>query len=135
MHIYKSFNKVVVLILLGLMAFSPVAGETLEGRWSGRILRTEIKLRMTIRRDRNRFDDWEWGDYFEMDECIGLNDAGAKSFQIKRESGVVHFQGGFTGKRGSGTFTFEIDEGFKSFLKEKGFSGLDEKEFFYLVGL
>jgi hypothetical protein len=69
---------------------------------------------------------WSSGASFELSELGPLPTDKQGSFTIKRDAGTVTFNGIFEGKRGHGTYSFEEDPTFKSYLSQEGFTSISE---------
>jgi hypothetical protein len=69
---------------------------------------------------------WSSGTSFALSEVGALPADKQGSFTVKRDAGTVTFNGGFEGKRGHGTYAFEEDPTFKSYLAQEGFSSISE---------
>ena len=54
------------------------------------------------------------------------------SFTVKRDAGTVTFNGTFDGRRGHGTYAFEADPAFKSYLSQEGFPTVNESLMIHL---
>ena len=113
--------------LVGFVSSGLTTSDTIEGRWSGRILRDRIKIRMTFYEAGNKHNDWEWTEHFDRDAFSGLDERVGGRFKVIREAGTIDFEGGFTGKRSQGRFTFHPDEAFRSYLEDKEFDELTDR--------
>ncbi len=126
-------RRVVCRIIIGLGICLPciLKGMTtihhIEGRWSARILRDRVRLRLTIREPEDRFEEWDWTQHFDWDAFTDLEMDEDGRFNIIREAGTIDFSGTFTGKRGKGHFVFNPGEDFRSLLQKKGLEKLTDK--------
>jgi hypothetical protein len=75
---------------------------------------------------------WSSGATFELSELGALPVDKPGSFTVKRDAGTVTFNGSFDGKRGHGTYSFEEDPTFKSYLAQEGFSSISESLMIHL---
>jgi len=71
--------------------------------------------------------DWSNGRNFQLSELGALPTEKIGEFSLTRESGKVIFKGVFQNHWGHGTYTFEENPAFKSYLQQKGYSGLDKE--------
>ena len=74
---------------------------------------------------------WSSSATFSLVE-VGALPTDKGSFTVKRDAGTVTFNGIFEGKRGHGTYSFEEDAGFKSYLQQEGFSKISESLMIHL---
>src|SRR5580704_6987857 len=65
---------------------------------------------------------WSSGAIFNLSELGPLPTDKPGSFTVKRDPGTVTFNGVFEGRRGHGTYSYEQDPAFRSFLTQEGFS-------------
>lgn len=84
---------IIVLSSGNLMAL-----DRIEGRWSARILRNRVKIRLSYREIEDRFDEWDWTQHFTKDAFTELEEDEDGSFRLIREAGTLDFKGPFTGK-------------------------------------
>ncbi|HEV3324170.1 MAG TPA: hypothetical protein VG052_01150 [Puia sp.] len=75
---------------------------------------------------------WSSGASFALSELGPLPTDKQGSFTVKRDPGTVTFNGVFEGKRGHGTYAFEQDPAFRSFLAQEGFSTISEELMIHL---
>lgn len=75
---------------------------------------------------------WSSGATFPVAELGTLPTDKQGSFTVKRDAGTVTFNGIFDGKRGHGTYSFEEDPAFKSYLTQEGFSTISESLMIHL---
>jgi hypothetical protein len=128
--LFSGFSKKSVIRMGCTVLFfagTSLAVDTIEGRWSGRILRDRIKMVMTFDRGEKKSHDWDWTEHFEKDAFGGLEALEGSRFRLVREAGTIEFEGGFTGKRGQGRLTFLPSETFRSYLEDKGFDELTDR--------
>jgi hypothetical protein len=71
-------------------------------------------------------EDWNTGRSFSLSE-LGTLPTGEGTFNVTREAGTVTFKGVFEGGKGHGFYTFAENAPFKSYLEQKGYSGLDKR--------
>jgi hypothetical protein len=69
---------------------------------------------------------WSSGASFALSEVGPLPTDKQGSFTVKRDAGTVTFNGIFDGKRGHGTYAFEADPTFSSYLAQEGFTSISE---------
>ncbi|MFB9845529.1 hypothetical protein [Mucilaginibacter ginsenosidivorans] len=70
---------------------------------------------------------WSNGRNFTMAELGTLPAGKIGEFTLSRESGKMTFKGVFQDHWGHGSYTFEQNASFKSYLEQKGYSGLDDE--------
>ena len=119
---YRSSSRIVIIIGIcpGFILKGMTIPKNIEGRWSARILRDRVKLRLSIREPEDRFDEWDWTQHFDKEAFTGLEEGDEERFKIIREAGTLDFRGTFTGKRGKGHFVFNPGEDFRSLLQRTG---------------
>jgi len=70
---------------------------------------------------------WNTGRNFQLNEFSSLPATGKEGeFSLKREAGTVFFSGKFNDNKGHGTYRFEENASFKSFLTQQGFTNINE---------
>lgn len=69
---------------------------------------------------------WNSGATFSLTELGPIPTDKQGSITVKRDAGTVTFNGIFEGKRGHGTYSYEEDPTFKSYLVQEGFSTISE---------
>jgi hypothetical protein len=69
---------------------------------------------------------WSSGATFNLSELGTLPTDKPGSFTVKRDAGAVTFNGTFDDKRGHGTYSFQEDPTFKSYLAQEGFTSISE---------
>jgi len=75
---------------------------------------------------------WSSSSTFLLSE-LGTLPAGKEgSFVVKRDPGTVTFNGIFSGNKGHGTYIFEENAAFKSYLEQEGFKELTEELMLHL---
>ena len=75
---------------------------------------------------------WNSGASYTLTELGPLPTDKQGSFTVKRDAGTVTFNGVFEGKRGHGTYSFEQDPAFHSYLAQEGFSTISEELMIHL---
>ena len=75
---------------------------------------------------------WSSGSNFMVSELGALPTDKQGTFAVKREAGTVTFNGSFTNGRGHGTYLFEENASFKSFLAQEGFKDINEELMLHL---
>jgi hypothetical protein len=75
---------------------------------------------------------WSSGASFALSEVGALPTDKQGAFTVKRDAGTVTFNGAFDGKRGHGTYAFEEDPAFKSYLAQEGFTSISENLMIHL---
>lgn len=69
---------------------------------------------------------WSSGATFALSELGTLPTDKTGAFTVKRDAGTVTFNGVFDSKRGHGTYAFEQDAGFRSYLGQEGFTDISD---------
>lgn len=95
------------------------------GLWSALIVDDQIHIQFGGRH-------WNSGASFALSEAGPLPTDKQGSFTVKRDAGTVTFNGIFEGKRGHGTYSFEEDPTFRSYLTQEGFSSISENLMIHL---
>jgi hypothetical protein len=75
---------------------------------------------------------WSSGATFALSELGPLPTDKQGAITVKRDAGTVTFNGIFEGKRGHGTYSFEEDPTFKSYLANEGFSSITDNLMIHL---
>lgn len=75
---------------------------------------------------------WSNGATFPTSELGALPTDKPGTFVVKREPGTVTFNGSFTNDRGHGTYIFQADEAFRSYLATEGFKDMTEELMLHL---
>lgn len=70
---------------------------------------------------------WNSSSTFPLSELGTLPTGKTGAFTVKRDAGTVTFNGAWEGNRGHGTYAFEKDPSFVSFLAQEGFSDVSEE--------
>jgi hypothetical protein len=70
---------------------------------------------------------WSEGRNFMVEELGALPTDKISDFSLTRESGKMAFRGVFQDHFGHGTYKFDENAAFKSYLEQKGYSGLDDQ--------
>ena len=70
---------------------------------------------------------WSNGRNFDAADFGTLPTDKIGEFSLTREAGKMTFKGVFQGRWGHGTYKFEENEAFKSYLGQKGYTGLDDE--------
>jgi hypothetical protein len=89
------------------------------GLWSALVVGDQVHIQFGGRH-------WSSGASFSLSEVGPLPTDKQGSFTVKRDAGTVTFNGVFDGKRGHGTYAFEEDPTFKTFLTQEGFTTISE---------
>jgi len=100
--------------------WSNFGGNHVPGTWSAYIEDDRVNIMFTG-------EDWNTGRMFSLAELGTLPTGNEGTFKITRDAGTVTFKGLFAGGKGNGFYTFAEDAGFKSYLVQKGYSGLDKQ--------
>jgi hypothetical protein len=95
------------------------------GLWSALVVQDQVHIQFGGRH-------WSSGASFALSETGPLPTDKQGSFTVKRDAGTVTFNGVFEGKRGHGTYSFEEDPAFKSYLAQEGFSSISESLMIHL---
>ncbi len=95
------------------------------GLWSALVVQDQVHIQFGGRH-------WNSGASFALSELGPLPTDKPGSFTVKRDAGTVTFNGVFDGKRGHGTYSFEEDAAFKSYLAQEGFSSISENLMIHL---
>lgn len=95
------------------------------GLWSAIIREDKVYIQFGGRH-------WSSGATFALDELGKLPTDKPGSFTVKRDAGTVTFNGVFDGRRGHGTYSFEEDPAFKSYLTQEGFTSISENLMIHL---
>lgn len=75
---------------------------------------------------------WSSSATFALSELGTLPTDKTGSFTVKRDAGTVTFNGAFEGNRGHGTYAFEQDPTFRSYLTQEGFTDVDDNLMIHL---
>jgi len=100
--------------------WSNFGGNHVPGTWSAYIETDKVYIDFTG-------EDWNTGRRFLLSELGTLPTGGEGTFHITREAGTVTFKGVFEGGKGYGFYTFAENASFKTYLVQKGYSGLDKE--------
>ena len=99
--------------------WSNFGGNRVPGTWMAYIEGEKAFIRFTG-------EDWDTGRSFLLSE-LGTLPTNEGTFNVTREAGTVTFKGVFAGGKGHGFYTFAENPAFKSYLEQKGYSGLDKE--------
>jgi hypothetical protein len=99
--------------------WSNFGGHHVPGTWSAYLEDEKVYIQLTG-------EDWDTGRSFLLSELSTLPTAEG-TFTATRESGTITFKGVFAGGKGHGFYTFAENTAFKSYLEQKGYSGLDKE--------
>ncbi|HEV2355882.1 MAG TPA: hypothetical protein VGR89_16650 [Puia sp.] len=75
---------------------------------------------------------WSSSATFTLSELGTLPTGKAGAFSVKRDAGTVTFNGSFDGNRGHGTYAFEQDPAFRSYLSQEGFPDVSDNLMIHL---
>lgn len=75
---------------------------------------------------------WSSTATFDLSELGTLPTGKPGAFTVRRDAGTVTFNGSFDGNRGHGTYAFEQDAGFRSYLAQEGFSDVSDNLMIHL---
>lgn len=95
-------------------------GHHVPGTWVAYIENEKVYIQFTG-------EAWDIGRSFLLSELGTLPTGNEGTFNITREAGTAAFKGAFTGGKGHGFYTFAENPSFKSYLQQKGYSGLDKQ--------
>ncbi len=132
----------ILLVLLGLgyaqnknttsvpesYAQTVTSGNTLSGIWEGTIKDDKVCINLSSRSEQS---SWINGDCYPKSEFSSLPTVEAE-FTLSRPAGTITFKGKFENNEGYGRFRFAADQGFSTWLKENGISGIDEEAMVHL---
>ncbi len=95
------------------------------GKWDGKVKGEELCLNLNYKNNHNT------SFCIEISEIKGFVDGENVTFQVVRDAGTLTLDGSFKRKNGSGSFEFEDDRSFKSFI-ENALSGakVDDSDMF-----
>ena len=99
--------------------WSNFGGSHVPGTWVAYIENEKVYIDFTG-------EDWNSGRSFLLSE-LGTLPTNEGTFSLAREAGTVTFKGVFEGGKGHGFYTFAENAAFKSYLQQKGYSGLDKE--------
>jgi hypothetical protein len=125
----------IVTILAALALATPASSQTaIQGTWTVELHtgKAFLQLRTDPPPDRERSGDWNggWsmGQSFDLDQIAGLppNDdhlsASNVKFELRREAGMLAFEGSFRDGRGAGLFTFTPRTEFTAEMRRLGYT-------------
>ena len=99
--------------------WSNFGGNHVPGTWMAYIEEERVYIQFTG-------EDWNTGRSFLLSE-LGTLPTNEGTFNVTREAGTVTFKGVFAGGKGHGFYTFAENPAFKSYLEQKGYSGLGKE--------
>jgi len=132
----------ILLVLLGLgyaqnknttsategYAQTGTSGNALSGIWEGTIKDDKVCINLS---SRSEHSSWINGDCYLKSEFSSLPTVESE-FSLSRPAGTITFKGKFENNEGYGRFRFAADQGFSTWLKENGISGIDEEAMVHL---
>jgi hypothetical protein len=98
-------------------------GNNQPGTWDAIVKDNEINIQFYG-------EDWSDGRNFNVSDFGTLPTEKVGEFTLTREAGKVSFKGVFQDHWGHGTYKFEENAGFKSWLAQKGYTGLNDELMF-----
>jgi len=90
------------------------------GEWDAVIKNDRIHIEFAGR-------SWNSGRRFLLSEFTALPTGTAGTFKLQREAGTIVFSGVFNNNKGEGTYKFEENPDFKTFLAGQGFTNIKEE--------
>ena len=128
------------LLARGYTAPSSSAQETITGDWTAKVKQTDkgpvLWLSLNSGSDRGKGRSQMSCD-FPLQAFTGLNPNANSNvqFTLRREAGVVFFDGLFKDGRGVGDFRFEPNSGFIATMRSLGYDGLTTEKLFSMAVL
>ncbi|MBZ5560606.1 MAG: hypothetical protein LAO77_25410 [Acidobacteriia bacterium] len=129
------FSRLIPTILAALALAAPASAQTsVQGTWTVELHtgKAFLQLRTDAPPDQNRGSDWNggWsmGQSVDLDQIAGLppNDdhlsATNVKFELRREAGLLAFEGSFRDGRGAGLFTFTPRAEFTADMRRLGYT-------------
>jgi hypothetical protein len=127
----KTPAAVVVRITLGLIivaiaGINLVAQQPITGQWTASVKDSSSKIHLNTERRTARGHRNQNGQTFDFSDLQGLSREQAQAggpvrFSLVREAGRIDYEGSFQNGKGSGTFTFNGNQGFVALMKSRGF--------------
>src|SRR5580704_9023686 len=140
MHKFILWLAAALLMTAVLTARMPrtAADDSIHGDWSARF--NEGSACGCFNLEVERSSSWghhnSWGNTHKISDFVGLdaNIATAKDtpvhFELRRDAGIMSFDGRFRDGYGSGKFSFASSADYVSGTKQLGYSGLDQEQLF-----
>lgn len=104
------------------------SGNALSGLWEGTIKDDKVCINLS---SRSEHSNWINGDCYPKSEFSSLPIVESE-FTLSRPAGTITFKGKFENNEGYGRFRFAADQGFSTWLKEQGITGIDEEAMVHL---
>jgi hypothetical protein len=103
-----------------------------EGSWFATIKKDTVFIEFKATDDRS-FNNSS----FLINEFNPPPSVNVSEFSLKRQAGTMTFKGRFEGDQGMGKYQFSPDENYKSFLKQKGISDIEDQDMlaFFLINV
>jgi len=131
------------VILLGSLVFAAGGASSapaITGTWSIEPSRSAdagtVNLEM---RRRSGHSSWSSGDTVPVSSLVGLDPAVLREgsapvrFEVRRDAGVLRFEGSVRNGEGAGHFSFEPDAGYAAEMEKIGYGSLDGDRLFSLA--
>src|SRR5580704_19055883 len=113
------------------------ADETIHGDWSAKFISRCDTACIDLEVERSSWGHHNtWGNTHKISDFVGLgaNIATAKDspvhFELRRDAGIMNFDGRFHDGEGSGKFSFVASADYVQGMKSLGYSGLDQEQLF-----
>ena len=110
-----------------------VFGElALSGKWTGTIKGNEVCISFKDGKE-SKWNNWRRSECFDKGEFSNIPMGAAADFELKREAGTIKLNGRFENNEGIGSYTFEENAAFRTYLEGKGFDKVSEELMFHLT--
>jgi len=128
------------LLTRGYTAPSPTVQETISGDWTAKVKQTDRGPVLWL--SLNHGSEGRWGrsqmsSDFPLQDFTGLNPNADSNvqFTLRREAGVIFFDGLFKDGRGVGDFRFTPNDGFIAAMRNLGYDNLSAEKLFSMTSL
>ncbi len=114
------------------LATTTMAELSLSGKWTGTIQSNKVCLSFKDAKE-SKWHNWRRSECFNKEDFSNIPIGSAANFEMKREAGILKFNGRFENNEGIGTYTFEENTSFRTYLEGQGFSDISEEMMFHLA--
>ena len=104
----------------------------LSGKWTGTIKGKEVCISFKDGKE-SKWNNWRRSECFDKGEFSNIPVGAAANFEMKREAGTLKLNGRFENNEGIGSYTFEENAAFRTYLEGKGFDEVSEAMMFHLA--
>ena len=105
---------------------------SLSGKWTGTIKGGEVCISFKDGKE-SKWNNWRRSECFDKEAFSNIPVGAAANFEMKREAGTIKLNGRFENNEGIGSYSFEENAAFRTYLEGKGYDDVSEEMMFHLA--